>query len=60
MPDKHVTLPITGMSCANCAVTIEKALNKKVPGVVKASVNFAAERAFRHGFSFTGILQGLL
>ncbi len=37
--------PITGMSCTNCAVTIEKALNRKVPGVVKASVNFAAERA---------------
>ncbi len=37
--------PITGMSCANCAVTIEKALNRKVAGVVKASVNFAAERA---------------
>ena len=46
MPDKHVTLPITGMSCANCAVTIEKALKKKVPGIVNASVNFAAERAF--------------
>jgi Cu+-exporting ATPase len=36
--------PVTGMTCANCAVTIERTLNRKVPGVVKASVNFAAER----------------
>ena len=40
-----VELPITGMTCANCAMNIERTLNKKVPGVVKASVNFASERA---------------
>ncbi len=40
-----VELPITGMTCANCAMNIERALNKKVPGVVQASVNFANERA---------------
>ena len=40
-----VEIPITGMTCANCAMTIERALNKKVPGVVKASVNFATESA---------------
>jgi Cu+-exporting ATPase len=40
-----VDIPVTGMSCANCAMTIERTLNKKVPGVVKASVNFASERA---------------
>jgi Cu+-exporting ATPase len=40
-----VELPITGMTCANCALNIERTLNKKVPGVVKASVNFASERA---------------
>jgi Cu+-exporting ATPase len=40
-----VELPITGMSCANCAMTIERTLKKKVPGVVDASVNFASERA---------------
>jgi Cu+-exporting ATPase len=38
-------IPVTGMTCANCAMTIERTLNKKVPGVVEASVNFAAERA---------------
>ena len=42
----HVELPVTGMSCANCAMNIERTLKKKVPGVVQASVNFAAERAF--------------
>jgi Cu+-exporting ATPase len=40
-----VELPITGMTCANCAMNIERTLNKKVSGVVKASVNFASERA---------------
>ena len=40
-----VEIPVTGMTCANCAMTIERTLNKKVPGVVAASVNFAAERA---------------
>lgn len=34
---------IVGMTCANCALTIEKALNK-MPGVKSASVNFATEK----------------
>ncbi len=41
---KSLTLGLTGMSCASCAAKIEKGL-KAVPGVVKASVNFAAEKA---------------
>ncbi|RME50680.1 MAG: copper-translocating P-type ATPase [Caldilineae bacterium] len=40
-----VELPITGMTCANCAATIERTLNKKVPGIVNATVNFATEKA---------------
>jgi Cu+-exporting ATPase len=40
----RVELPITGMTCTNCAATVERALNK-VPGVVRANVNFATERA---------------
>ena len=46
-PPKFITieLPITGMTCANCVATVERALNKKTPGVVEASVNFATERA---------------
>ena len=40
-----VEIPVTGMTCVNCAMNIERALRKKVPGVVHASVNFATERA---------------
>ena len=32
------------MTCANCAANIEHTLNKKVPGVMSAAVNFASER----------------
>ncbi len=45
VPKASIELPITGMTCANCAMTIERTLKKKVPGVTKASVNFATERA---------------
>jgi len=37
--------PVTGMTCANCAMTIERTLAKKVSGVLSAGVNFASERA---------------
>ncbi len=37
-------LKITGMTCATCASTVEKAL-QKTEGVNSASVNFAAEKA---------------
>jgi Cu+-exporting ATPase len=36
--------PITGMTCANCAANIQRAVGKKLPGVIHASVNFATER----------------
>jgi len=36
--------PVTGMTCANCAMNIERTLKKKTPGVVAAAVNFASER----------------
>lgn len=42
--DQTSTLALYGMHCSSCAGVIEKQL-KKVPGVVKASVNFAAEKA---------------
>ena len=41
---KSVIIPIKGMHCASCAVTTEQAL-QGVPGVAKANVNFAMERA---------------
>ena len=37
-------LPVTGMTCVNCANTIERTL-KKTPGVSSAAVNYASERA---------------
>ncbi|MFZ0133224.1 MAG: heavy metal translocating P-type ATPase, partial [Desulfobacterales bacterium] len=40
----RVEFPVTGMTCANCAMNIERALTKKVPGVLSAAVNFASER----------------
>jgi len=45
VPTGRIELPVTGMTCANCAANIERALNKKVDGVVNATVNFATERA---------------
>ncbi|UCD78016.1 MAG: copper-translocating P-type ATPase [Desulfobacterales bacterium] len=39
-----VEMPVTGMTCANCAANIERTLNKRVAGVLNASVNFASER----------------
>jgi Cu+-exporting ATPase len=39
-----VEMPVTGMTCANCAANIERVLGKKTAGVVDAAVNFASER----------------
>ena len=41
---KHLTLPILGMTCANCVATVERNL-KKVDGVDTANVNLSSERA---------------
>jgi Cu+-exporting ATPase len=41
---KHLTLPILGMTCANCVATVERNL-KKVEGVDNANVNLSSERA---------------
>jgi P-type Cu+ transporter len=40
----HATFALEGMTCASCAMSIEKALNK-VPGVQEARVNLATEQA---------------
>ncbi|HHJ07328.1 MAG TPA: copper-translocating P-type ATPase, partial [Anaerolineae bacterium] len=45
VPVAKIELPITGMTCANCAATVERTLNKKVPGVQQAAVNYATEKA---------------
>jgi len=44
MTVQTIDLPITGMTCANCARTVERTLTK-IPGVETANVNFATERA---------------
>ncbi len=41
--DSQITFALEGMTCASCAMRIEKGL-KKVPGVVDAQVNLATER----------------
>src|SRR5512147_2213193 len=41
---KQLTLPITGMTCANCVATVERNL-KKLGGVNSAVVNLSSERA---------------
>ena len=41
---KRIEIPISGMSCASCAITIEKGLSN-LEGVQEASVNFATEKA---------------
>jgi Cu+-exporting ATPase len=41
---KQVTLPVTGMTCANCVATVERNL-KKLNGVGGAVVNLSSERA---------------
>ena len=44
-PTLHLDLPIIGMTCANCVAAVERALNKRVPGVRSALVNLATEIA---------------
>lgn len=43
-PYQSQTLAIEGMTCATCALTVEKALNK-LDGIQNASVNLATEKA---------------
>jgi Cu+-exporting ATPase len=40
---KNVTMPVTGMTCANCATTIERNV-RKLAGVNLANVNLASEK----------------
>ncbi len=44
MTDRQTTLPIVGMTCANCTATVEKGL-RRLDGVVDVSVNLATEKA---------------
>ncbi len=40
----NITIPISGMTCASCAIRVEKTLGK-LAGVAEVSVNFATEKA---------------
>lgn len=40
---KNVTMPVTGMTCANCASAIERNV-RKLPGIDIANVNLASEK----------------
>ncbi|WCL49481.1 heavy metal translocating P-type ATPase [Leptospira sp. GIMC2001] len=51
--EKEVTLDLYGMTCANCALRIEKGLIKQ-EGVQEARVNFARETAY---VKFDGSIQ---
>ena len=44
MQEIRTVLDLEGMTCASCAMRIEKGL-KKVPGVIDANVNLATEKA---------------
>jgi len=45
IPTVKIDLEIGGMTCANCAATIDRTLRKKATGVVDVSVNLASEKA---------------
>jgi Cu+-exporting ATPase len=42
--EQRVDIPVRGMSCASCALTIEEGL-KRLPGVAQANINLSAEKA---------------
>ena len=44
MKTEHIRIGIEGMTCANCANRVAKALDA-IPGVLQADVNIAIERA---------------
>jgi Cu+-exporting ATPase len=44
MANQTITLSVGGMTCANCAMDIEKGI-KKLSRVFNTNVNFAAEQA---------------
>lgn len=43
IPLRKIRIPVAGMTCANCASTIERGLTRKIPGLYKAAASFADE-----------------
>lgn len=64
MPDttlEPIDIPVLGMTCASCVGRVEKAISA-VPGVAKASVNLAAERAhveFSDGGQTAAVIEAI-
>lgn len=42
--EKHVIIPIEGMTCASCSAAVERTVGK-LPGVIEVSVNLATNKA---------------
>ncbi|MFQ5852831.1 MAG: HAD-IC family P-type ATPase, partial [Candidatus Binatia bacterium] len=42
---ERIQIPIVGMNCASCALTIEKQI-EKLPGIERTNVNYTTERAY--------------
>jgi P-type Cu+ transporter len=59
MSEEKITLPITGMTCANCAMNIERNVSK-LDGIESVSVNFASEQATVQFDPKATQLQGIL
>jgi Cu+-exporting ATPase len=55
MTEKTLSLPVVGMTCANCATNIERSV-RKLDGMQEASVNFASERVT---LTYDGSLLGM-
>ena len=54
---REITLPISGMTCASCVGSVEKAI-RSLPGVEEAGVNLATEKAVvRYDTSQTRLSQ---
>jgi Cu+-exporting ATPase len=60
-PERSITIPIKGMSCAACVASVEKALSG-IEGVNDATANFATERAtvsFEEALPTDNVIQAI-
>jgi len=49
MPSKKISLPITGMTCTNCAANVERSF-KKLPGILDVNVKSLEFHLYRGDF----------
>ena len=55
----RLTLPITGMDCANCAAAVERNI-KKVSGIDEVNVNFSTEKAIFTSTEREGVVEEVI